>query len=113
MVPPNACLGIPPPHHLLEKGFSEETKEVGAMHPMLDLNGFRASPVPLTAVPLHPVKVFLGRLGPGSRTAQKQALDTIAGLLSSGCSDCEGLNWASLRYSQTAAVRAVLVQRYA
>jgi integrase/recombinase XerD len=86
---------------------------VGDVHQNLDLTVVQGSPVPLTAVSNHPVDVFLSRLGPGSRTGQGQALDTIAALLSNGCSDCKGLNWASLRYSQTSAVRAVLVERYA
>jgi site-specific recombinase XerD len=88
-------------------------KGVGNVYQNLDLAVVQASPVPLTAFANHPVDVFLNRLGPGSRTGQKQALDTIAGLLSYGCSDSGSLNWASLRYSQTSAVRAALVERYA
>ena len=80
---------------------------------MFDLKGFQASPVPMTAVSTDPVEVFLNRLGPGSRTSQKQALDTIAALLSKGCCDSGSLNWASLRYAQTSAIRATLVERYA
>src|SRR5690348_12988988 len=88
-------------------------KGVGQVPSMLGLNGFQASPVPLTAVSSHPVDVFLSRLGPGSRRGQQQALDCIAGLLTNGCCDSRSLNWASLQYSQTSAVRAALVQRYA
>jgi site-specific recombinase XerD len=88
-------------------------KGVGDVHQNLDLTVAQALPVPLTTVSNHPVDVFLSRLGPGSKTGQKQALDAIAALLSNGCSNCEGLNWASLGYAQTAAVRAALVERYA
>jgi site-specific recombinase XerD len=98
---------------LLEKAFWQATEGVGQVQSLVDLNGFRASPVALTAVSNHPVDVFLHRLGPGSRTGQKQALDTIAALLSNACSDSLSLNWASLHYSQTSAVRAALVERYA
>jgi site-specific recombinase XerD len=88
-------------------------KGVGDVHQNLDLTVVQASPVPLTAISEHPVDVFLNRLGPGSRTGQKQALDTIAALLSNGCCDSGSLDWASLGYSQNSAIRAVLVQRYA
>jgi len=79
----------------------------------LDLAVVQASPVPMTAVSNHPVDVFLNRLGPGSRTGQERALDTIAALLSKGCCDSGSLNWASLQYAQTSRIRAALVQRYA
>src|SRR5690348_3055719 len=88
-------------------------KGVGDVHQNLDLTVVQGSPVPLTAVSNHPVDVFLSRLGPGSRTGQKRALDTIAALLSKGCCDSRSLNWASLRYAQTSAIRAALVERYA
>jgi len=41
------------------------------------------------------------------------ALDTIAGLLSGGQADAEGLPWHQLRYRHTTAVRAALVEKYA
>src|SRR5437764_913527 len=86
---------------------------VGEVHPNLDLNVDQAIPVALMAVPTHPVEVFLNRLAPGSRRGQAQALDAIAKLLTNGCSNARSLNWASLRYPQTAAVRATLAERYA
>lgn len=88
-------------------------KGVGDVHQNLDLTVVQASPVALTAVPDHPVEVFLSRLGSGSRKGQKQALDAIARLLSNGCCDSKSLDWASLQYAQTSAVRATLVERYA
>jgi len=83
------------------------------VHLNTELKADQAIPVAFTAVSTHPVDVFLNRLAPGSRRGQEQALDTIAKLLTSGCSDARGLDWPSLRYPQTAAVRAVLAQRYA
>jgi integrase len=41
------------------------------------------------------------------------ALDTIAGLLTSGRDTAETLDWAALRYQHTAAVRAALLERFA
>lgn len=82
------------------------------MHQEKVLKADQAQPVAFWRVPEHPVEVFLSRLGPGSRTSQKQALDTIAALLSNGCCDSGSLDWASLRYPQTAAIRAALVERY-
>jgi len=60
-----------------------------------------------------PAGVYLGRLAPGSRRGQLEALDTIARLLTNGSADAETVSWASLSYPQTAAVRAALVERYA
>jgi site-specific recombinase XerD len=60
-----------------------------------------------------PVATYLGRLAPGSRRGQLDALNTIARLLSKGAADAGGLDWASLKYPQTAAVRVALADRYA
>src|SRR6476659_1579832 len=78
---------------------------VGQVHLNTDLNADQAVPVAFAAVSIHQVDVFLNRLAPGSRREQAQALHAIAKLLTNGCSDARGLNWASLRYPQTAAVR--------
>ena len=61
----------------------------------------------------NPVGVYLARLAPGSRQGQLDALDTIARLLTNGSADAEGVNWGTVRYAQTAAVRAALVEHYA
>src|SRR5690242_16523304 len=66
-----------------------------------------------TAPDRHPALVYLARLAPGSRRTMRQALDSIADLLNSGRSDAETLDWASLRYQHTAAVRAILAERHA
>ena len=60
-----------------------------------------------------PVATYLGRLGPGSRRGQMDALNTIARLLTRGSADAEGIDWASLKYPQTAAIRVALSGRYA
>lgn len=69
------------------------------------------APLPLTE---HPAAVYLNsRLQPGSRRAMRGALNTIAGILTLGIADAMTLDWAALRYKHTAALRAVLAQKYA
>ena len=60
-----------------------------------------------------PVATYLGRLAPGSRRGQLDALNTIARLLTKGSADAEGVDWASLKYLQTTAIRVALSERYA
>jgi site-specific recombinase XerD len=60
-----------------------------------------------------PVATYLGRLALGSRRGQLDALNTIARLLTKGSADAEGIDWASLKYPQTAAIRAALSEKYA
>ena len=67
------------------------------------------SPLPLTE---HPAAVYLAGLSPGSRPAMRQALNALAQLLTNGYCDALTLNWAALRYKHTAAVRAVLMEKY-
>ena len=83
------------------------------MHQQLDLRVDQAAPGALWRVSNHPVDVYLNRLGSGSRRGQSQALDTMARLFSNGCRDSKSLDWASLSYSQTIALRRVLAERYA
>jgi len=59
------------------------------------------------------VTTYLCRLAPGSRRGQLAALNTIAHLLTKGAANAQGINWASLTYLQTAAVRAAISERYA
>ena len=61
----------------------------------------------------HPAKVYLASLAPGSRRTMRGALDIIAGLLTSGRRTAETLPWHQLRYQHSAAVRSVLMERYA
>jgi len=60
-----------------------------------------------------PAAVYLAQLKQSSRRPQKQALDLIASLLTSGSADCLTLNWAAVRYQHTAAVRGRLLDGYA
>lgn len=61
----------------------------------------------------HPAAVYLSGLAIGSRPTMRHALDAIASLLTNGECDALTLDWASLRYEHTAAVRAALRQRFA
>src|SRR5512132_3153883 len=67
------------------------------------------------SIPLDrcPAAVYLAQLKQSSRRPQKQALDLVASLLTSGTADCLTLNWAAIRYQHTAAVRGHLLDRYA
>jgi site-specific recombinase XerD len=60
-----------------------------------------------------PIATYLGRLATGSRRGQLDALNTIARLLTKGSGNAEGIDWASLKYPQTAAIRVALSDRYA
>jgi len=60
-----------------------------------------------------PVATYLGRLAVGSRRGQMGALNTIARLLTRGSADAQGIDWASVKYPQTAAIRVALSGRYA
>jgi hypothetical protein len=44
-----------------------------------------------------PVATYLGRLAPGSRRGQLDALNTIARILTKGSADAKGIDWASLK----------------
>lgn len=60
----------------------------------------------------HPAAVYLAKLAPGSRRAMRDALDTIAGLLTSERCNAKTLEWSALRYQHTAAVRSKLMEGY-
>src|SRR5688572_1917226 len=69
----------------------------------------------IESIPLDrcPAAVYLAQLKQSSRRPQKQALDLVASLLTSGTADCLTLNWAAIRYQHTAAVRGRLLDRNA
>lgn len=69
--------------------------------------------VTCTALPAdrNPAAVYLARLAPGSRRAQRQALNLAASLL--GGVDAQTCEWSALRYQHTQALRARLCERYA
>jgi len=61
----------------------------------------------------HPAAVYLAHLATGSRRTMREALDTMAGLLTGGHADAQTLDWGLLRRPHTAALRTVLAERYA
>jgi len=69
-----------------------------------------ATPQPLTE---HPAAVYLSQLAPRSQRVMRQSLDTSAQILTSGQCDALTLDWSALRYQHTAALRAVLKERFA
>jgi site-specific recombinase XerD len=60
-----------------------------------------------------PVDAFLGRLSPASQRGFQIALRNIAAIVSDGKDDAHSLDWAALRYADTAKVREVLMARFA
>ena len=81
-----------------------------ALAPAQDLALSTCEPLPADR---HPAAVYIASLAPGSRRTMRQALDAIAGFLTSGQATAETLDWAALRYQHTQAVRAALAARYA
>ncbi|MCU0533570.1 MAG: tyrosine-type recombinase/integrase [Hydrococcus sp. Prado102] len=61
----------------------------------------------------HPAAVYLSQLAPKSRRTMRQALNSIASVLSCGSCDAMTLDWSKLRYSHTAALRSVFMEKYA
>lgn len=61
----------------------------------------------------HPAAVYLARLARGSRRTMSEALNTVAGILTSGRCNMQTLDWGGLRYQHTAAVRSALADLYA
>src|SRR6478672_1394769 len=60
----------------------------------------------------NPALVYLASLAAGSRRTMRQALDTIASILTAGGCDHTTLPWGALRFQHTQAVRAVLQEKY-
>lgn len=67
-------------------------------------------PVSLTT---HPASVYLGQLAPRSRRTMRQALNSMAALLTGGQCDALTLDWSKLRYQHTAALRSIFMSKYA
>ncbi|KAB8332293.1 tyrosine-type recombinase/integrase [Scytonema tolypothrichoides VB-61278] len=67
------------------------------------------TPTPLT---LHPAAVYLSSLTSGSRRTMQKALNAIAEMLTDDQCDAMSVDWSKLRYQHTAAIRAVLMERY-
>lgn len=62
---------------------------------------------------LHPARVYLASLSPGSRRTMRAALENVAGLVSGGRADALTLPWHELRYQHTTAIRSALAEKYA
>lgn len=60
-----------------------------------------------------PALVYLAGLAPGARRTMRGALDAMAAELTGGTCDAASCPWAGLRFSHTAALRAILAERYA
>src|SRR5579864_8454637 len=69
-------------------------------------------PAPIADAARNPVAVYLARLAPGSRRAQKSALETMARLLTTNRLGADELPWHRLGYQHTQALRAALADRY-
>ncbi|MFC1749661.1 tyrosine-type recombinase/integrase [Pseudomonadota bacterium] len=61
----------------------------------------------------HPAFVYLSGLARGSRRTMRNALNTMAQMVSGGVLEAETMNWAALRYQHTAAIRSALAERFA
>jgi site-specific recombinase XerD len=84
--------------------------------PEIVLAELAVHPLGLASVGLlqkHPAAVYLARLAPSSRRVMRGALDAIADLLTDGHCTALTLNWPTLSYQDTVAVRTVLAERYA
>lgn len=88
-----------------EKNTSRKSARVVSTHDLV-----LESPPSLT---LHPAAVYLSGLGSGSVRTMRQALNTMAALLTEGRCDAYTLDWGALRYQHTAALRSALAQKYA
>ena len=87
---------------------------VGKVVELLPAGSAPLCPVaPPPTADLHPARVYLAALSPGSRRTMRAALGRIAGYVSGGNADALTLPWYELRYQHTAVIRAALAERYA
>lgn len=56
--------------------------------------------------------VYLASLAVGSRRTMREALDTIAAMLTNGQADALTFDWSQIRFAHTAAIRSRLSERY-
>lgn len=69
----------------------------------------------ITSQPLdqNPAAVYLASLiSDTGRRTQRQALNTMAGLMTNGAADCIAFPWHKLSHQHTAAIRAKLIGKY-
>ena len=62
---------------------------------------------------IHPAKVYLASLAPGSRRTMNRALTATAQTLTAGRCDLATMPWHQLRYQHMAALRSWLMENYA
>ncbi len=60
----------------------------------------------------NPASVYLASLAVGSRRTMRDALNTIAAMLTDERANALALNWAALRFQHTAAIRSRLAETY-
>ena len=74
---------------------------------------FLSSLKPTCSLPENPAAVYIASLAPGSRRTMRQALGSMAALLTNGrIIDAFALDWSQLRYPHTAALRSLLAEKY-
>lgn len=93
----------------LDIGYENESSRYGSEAPTTHVLAL----VQTLPADRHPAAVYLSWLAPGSRRTMRQALDTIAGILTGGLADAESVDWSALRYQHAQAVRTRLSASYA
>src|SRR5262245_23080777 len=70
--------------------------------------------IPCQGIPAdrNPALVYLASLAAGSRRTMRQALNTVAQILTAGRCDLVTLPWGAIRFQHTQAVRTALQERY-
>jgi integrase/recombinase XerD len=70
--------------------------------------------IPWQGIPAdrNPALVYLASLAAGSRRTMRQALNTVAEILTAGRCDLVTLPWGALHFQHTQAVRAALQEKY-
>ncbi len=76
-----------------------------------------AQPTPLTTqrtigIDRHPEAVYLAGLVYSSRRTMREALSTLAVMLTNGQADALSLDWSALGFQDMAAIRSRLTERY-
>lgn len=83
------------------------TQPIALLPPTTDL-----APVINIPADRNPALVYLASLAAGSRRTMRQALDTMASILTMGGCNHVTLPWGALRFQHTQAVRAALQEKY-
>jgi len=83
-----------------------ETKELTVIESQLP------ALAPIVPPDRHPAHVYIARLGSGSSRTMSEALNTIAGILTTGRANAETCPWPAIRYQHTALIRSALMEKY-